>query len=52
MSGANFSVTSEGGVPTPTSATATVSYILLTALFFLCRLSIQRPVIGVTLCTG
>lgn len=39
---------------TPTTATTTiVSYIILTALFFSCPpLSIQRPVIGVTLCTG
>lgn len=30
----------------------TVSYIILTALLFSCLLSIQRPVIGVMLCTG
>lgn len=29
-----------------------VSYIILTALFFWCPLSIQRPVIGVMPCTG
>lgn len=42
----------QGTTPT-TAAATTVSYIILTALFFSCLpLSIQRPVIGVTLCTG